>query len=143
MKKFLLMLPLFMLSCVESVDVYVSLEDRREIEYAVKDYLGNDYTDISILSAEKFKENKEYKYSCSVSAKTVNTNNLFIIILNMNYGVERCTLDASSVVDNDSNSDGGDDEEVGTFYCGAKNKTGGYCKRKVKCGTRCWQHKNQ
>lgn len=25
--------------------------------------------------------------------------------------------------------------------CGAKNKTGGYCKRKVVGGGRCWQHK--
>lgn len=143
MKKCLLILPLLVLSCVESVDVYVSLEDRREIEYAVMDYLGDDYTDISVLSAEKFKENKEYKYLCSVSAKTINTNNLFIIVLNVNFGIERCTLDASRVVDNggDSNDDG--DEDVGTCYCGAKNKTGGYCKRKVKCGTRCWQHKNQ
>ena len=143
MKKCLLILPLLVLSCVESVDVYVSLEDRREIEYAVMDYLGDDYTDISVLSAEKFKENKEYKYLCSVSAKTINTNNLFIIVLNMNFCVERCTLDASRVVDDGGNNGDGGDEDVGTCYCGAKNKTGGYCKRKVKCGTRCWQHKNQ
>src|SRR5690606_28669742 len=25
--------------------------------------------------------------------------------------------------------------------CGAKNKTGGYCKRKVSGGGRCWQHR--
>ena len=29
----------------------------------------------------------------------------------------------------------------GSCTCGAPNKTGGYCKRKVSvCGTRCWQH---
>jgi len=41
----------------------------------------------------------------------------------------------------DGNSNGGGNTKPTSSVCGAKNKTGGYCKRLVSGGGRCWQHK--
>ncbi|MBD8389668.1 hypothetical protein [Dysgonomonas sp. BGC7] len=52
------------------------------------------------------------------------------------------TISISGLADNlGSNNSGGSGGSQTSYTCGARTKDGGYCKRKVKGGGRCWQHK--
>lgn len=66
--------------------------------------------------------------------------NSFDLSYNTKSGQKSMTFGNYSAVSGGSGSNGGSTKPASSV-CGAKNKTGGYCKRVVSGGGRCWQHR--
>lgn len=65
--------------------------------------------------------------------------NNFELIYNVKSGQKSMNFGSYSGGSNGSGSGGGSTKSTSSV-CGAQNKTGGYCKRVVSGGGRCWQH---
>ncbi|MCX2450161.1 hypothetical protein OQX61_02655 [Pedobacter sp. PLR] len=66
--------------------------------------------------------------------------NSFDLLYNVNSGQKSMIYGSYSAGSSGGSGSSGGNTKPTSSVCGAKNKTGGYCKRVVSGGGRCWQH---
>ena len=139
-KTALFVLILLLFSCEsEFGNYYVTNEESDKIKMVVADYMNKEYPNkhsyivVGISKKEKVesKSKSNYQYKNTTTTNKTDSVHYYSFTLDSKYNVTSSKLtDAKKKVGTSS-----------SCTCGAPNKTGGYCKRKVSvCGTRCWQH---
>ncbi|WP_293786264.1 hypothetical protein [uncultured Pedobacter sp.] len=165
---FIIAISLF--SCKKKVDTNIEITEAPvEFSYEVTcNYCDISYIDIQnqsktikgIMGKWAYKMNANVSFDLKLSIKTslVSAQEIQAYILRndeavygiFGYNYAEISYDirqskgissfGNYIVTGTGNNSGGNTNPVSSV-CGAKNKTGGYCKRIVVGGGRCWQHK--